>query len=121
MSIVRAAVVQANPIVFDREATIEKVRNLVKEAANQDDPENVLMRGGSCIVGPLGEVLARPDFNGPTILRADLDLNKIPEGKYDLDTPGHYARPDVFQLQVNLRKQDTVTAWDTNLKDPFKN
>jgi nitrilase len=65
-----------------------------------DDPENVLMRGGSCIVGPLGEVLAGPDFNGPTILRADLDLNKIPEGKYDLDTPGHYARPDVFQLQV---------------------
>ena len=36
MSIVRAAVVQDNPIVFDREATIEKVRNLVKEAAGQE-------------------------------------------------------------------------------------
>ena len=35
MSIVRTAVVQDNPIVFDRETTIEKVRNLVKEAANQ--------------------------------------------------------------------------------------
>ena len=71
------------------------------DAIQGDDPENVLMRGGSCIVGPLGEVLAGPDFNGPTILRADLDLNKIPEGKYDLDTPGHYARPDVFQLLLN--------------------
>lgn len=80
------------------------------DAIQGDDPETVLMRGGSCIVGPLGEVLAGPDFEGPTILRADLDLNKIPEGKYDLDTPGHYARPDIFQLQVNVRKQDIVTT-----------
>ena len=36
MSIVRAAVVQDSPIVFDRKATIEKVRNLVKEAASQE-------------------------------------------------------------------------------------
>lgn len=41
MSIVRAAVVQDNPIVFDREATVEKVRNLAKEAASQG-PELVL-------------------------------------------------------------------------------
>ena len=36
MSIVRTAVVQDNPIVFDRETTIEKVRNLVKEVASQE-------------------------------------------------------------------------------------
>ena len=85
-----------------------------------DDPENVLMRGGSGIVGTLGEVLAGPETTGPAILRADLDLSKIPEGKYDLDTPGHYARPDVFQLHVNLRKQNIVTAWDAKQKDPFE-
>ncbi len=89
-------------------------------AIQGNDPDTVLMRGGSCIVGPLGEVLAGPNFEGPTILRADLDLDKIPEGKYDLDTPGHYARPDVFQLNVNLRKQNAVTEWDGNLKDPFE-
>jgi nitrilase len=36
MSIVRAAVVQDHPVLFEREATIEKVRNLSKEAAAQE-------------------------------------------------------------------------------------
>lgn len=36
MSIVRAAVVQDSPIVFDRKGTIEKVRELVKAAAGQE-------------------------------------------------------------------------------------
>ncbi len=89
------------------------------DAVQGGDPDTVLMRGGSCIVGPLGEVLAGPHFDGPAILRADLDLNRIPEGKYDLDTPGHYARPDVFRLQVNLRKQSAVEAWNGKPDDPF--
>ena len=84
-----------------------------------DDPDTVVMRGGSCIVGPLGQVLAGPNFDGPCILTADLDLEDIPRGKYDLDAPGHYARPDVFQLNVNLRPMNSVTAWNVNNKDPF--
>src|SRR4029079_8255140 len=35
-----------------------------------DDPNTVLSRGGSCIVAPLGQVLAGPDFSGETILTA---------------------------------------------------
>lgn len=88
-------------------------------ALADDDPNTVLMRGGSCVVGPLGQVLAGPDFDGPCILRADLDMDLIPEGKYDLDTPGHYARPDIFQLHVNLRKTDAVKTWDAKSADPF--
>ncbi len=89
-------------------------------AIQGDDPDLVLMRGGSCIVGPLGQVLAGPHFAGPAILTAELDLDLIPEGKYDLDTPGHYARPDVFQLQVNLRKAPAVRTWTGPGGDPFK-
>ena len=58
MSIVRAAVVQDNPIVFDREATLEKVRNLTKEAAGQAAMSGeeitirvLLGRGGASEVG----------------------------------------------------------------------
>lgn len=66
-----------------------------------DSPDAVLMRGGSAIVSPLGKVLAGPDFEGETILTAELDLGEIPRGKFDFDVVGHYSRPDVFQLRVN--------------------
>jgi len=35
------------------------------------------------------------------ILRAELNLDEIAEGKFDLDVAGHYARPDIFRLTVN--------------------
>jgi nitrilase len=66
-----------------------------------DSPEAVLMRGGSAIVGPLGNVLAGPDFESETILTAKLDLGDIGRGKFDFDVTGHYSRPDVFKLTVN--------------------
>jgi nitrilase len=73
-----------------------------------DDPATVMIRGGSCIVGPLGEVLAGPHFDGPTILTAEIDLGQITGGHLDLDTVGHYARPDIFQLTVNTAPQRAV-------------
>jgi nitrilase len=61
----------------------------------------VVTRGGSCIVSPLGQVLAGPVYDEETVLTADLDLGDTVRGKFDLDVVGHYARPDVFQLLVN--------------------
>jgi nitrilase len=66
-----------------------------------DDPDTVLSRGGSCIVGPLGRVLAGPDFNGETILTAEIDRADIAGAKLDFDAVRHYARPDVFRLVVD--------------------
>jgi nitrilase len=66
-----------------------------------DEPETVLSRGGSCIVNPLGQMLAGPNFTSEGILTADLDMGDIARGKYDFDVVGHYARPDVFRLHVN--------------------
>jgi len=73
------------------------------------NPDTVLMRGGSCIVGPMGNVLAGPASAGETILAADCDLDDIVRGKYDFDVVGHYARPDVFQLHVDERATRPVT------------
>ncbi len=70
-------------------------------AIQGNDPATVLIRGGSVIANPQGAVLAGPNYEGETILTADIDLNEIVEGKYDLDVVGHYARPDVFRLTVN--------------------
>jgi nitrilase len=68
-----------------------------------NDPQTVLIRGGSLIVNPLGQVLAGPYYGGECILTAELNLGEIAEGKYDLDTTGHYSRPDIFRLEVNER------------------
>ncbi|MBW1782726.1 MAG: carbon-nitrogen hydrolase family protein [Deltaproteobacteria bacterium] len=61
----------------------------------------ILCRGGSAVVSPLGEVLAGPLYDQEGILFADLDMGEIARGKFDFDAVGHYARPDVFQLVVN--------------------
>ena len=73
-----------------------------------DEPDTILSRGGSCIVSPLGQMLAGPDFSGECILTAELDMGEIVRGKFDFDVVGHYARPDVFSLQVNERPQPVM-------------
>jgi nitrilase len=85
------------------------VLSAVQYLERKDCPEDygdtapVLIRGGSVIVNPQGNVLAGPHYGNETILIADLDRNEIAEGKFDLDVSGHYARPDVFRLTVNER------------------
>ncbi len=71
-------------------------------------PGEVLIRGGSIIVGPLGEVLAGPIYDEETVLMAEVDLAAIPRAKYDFDVVGHYARPDVFALTVDTRAKPSV-------------
>jgi nitrilase len=66
----------------------------------KNQPE-VMCRGGSAIVSPLGQVIAGPLFDQEGILTADLDLALIAQSKFDFDVVGHYARPDVFQLIIN--------------------
>ncbi len=88
-------------------------------AVQGDDPDAVLMRGGSCIISPMGALLAGPDFNGPTILTAEIDPGEIARGKYDFDVVGHYARPDVFRLHVNERAMPPVVSNMESSDDPF--
>ena len=78
-------------------------------AAETSAPDQILMRGGSLIIDPLGKVLAGPVYNEDALLTAELDLSLIPMAQMDFDPVGHYARPDVFSLQVNTAPQRAVT------------
>jgi nitrilase len=65
----------------------------------QDRPE-VLSRGGSVIVSPLGEVLAGPLYGEEGILTAEVDLDELVRSRMDFDVTGHYSRNDIFKLKV---------------------
>ncbi len=69
------------------------------QALAVDEPE-MMCRGGSVIVAPNGQILAGPLFDKAGALTATIDLKEITRSKLDFDTIGHYARPDIFTLEV---------------------
>ncbi len=119
------------PTVDDRETWLSTMRHIAFEgrcfvlsasqfARRSDYPadypvdvpaDDVLTSGGSCIIDPLGQVLAGPARGGEMVISAELDLDQIVRGKFDLDITGHYARPDVFRLNVNTNPQVPVAFW----------
>ncbi|CAB3811846.1 carbon-nitrogen hydrolase family protein [Achromobacter dolens] len=72
------------------------------------DPQRPLINGGSLIVGPLGDVLAGPLHGQTGLLTATIDVDELVRARYDFDVVGHYARPDVFTLEVDERARQTV-------------
>lgn len=65
------------------------------------DPETEIIAGGSCIISPLGQVLAGPLRKAEGILTAEINLEEIIGARYDLDPTGHYSRSDIFALNIN--------------------
>jgi nitrilase len=74
------------------------------------DPNAIVSRGGSCIINPLGAVLAGPLWDQEGIISAEIDLNEVTRALYDFDPIGHYSRPDVFSLSVDKREKRAVNS-----------
>jgi nitrilase len=66
-----------------------------------DTPDAIMSRGGSCIVGPLGNVIVDACWDREAVLTAELDKRDLLRARYDFDGIGHYSRPDIFQLLVD--------------------
>ena len=81
------------------------------------DQPDIMCRGGSTIISPLGEVLAGPLYDQEGVLYADLDMSEIAQGKFDFDVAGHYARADVFKLLVNEEPQFPVVTKEDCQRD----
>ncbi|MEX0600874.1 MAG: carbon-nitrogen hydrolase family protein [Rhodothermales bacterium] len=78
------------------------------------DSAQWLNPGLSVIVDPDGKIVAGPLEKEEGILIAEVDRSTITGSRFQLDTAGHYARPDVFDLRVAtgakpfLREVDSI-------------
>ena len=68
--------------------------------------------GGSAIIAPGGKYLVEPITDQETIVYAEIDLEHTIESKRWVDSAGHYARPDVFQLHWDKRPKPPVVIDD---------
>lgn len=69
-------------------------------------PDMIRTGGGwSAIVSPTGRMLAGPNTETEAMLVADIDLSEIVYLKYACDSAGHYARPDILRLEMDLSPQ----------------
>jgi nitrilase len=73
---------------------LEPVETLVRNS------DSLVLRGGSAIIGPDGDLIAGPVYDEETILTAELDLSRITKAQLTLDVTGHYSRPDVFECKL---------------------
>jgi nitrilase len=68
-----------------------------------------LSRGNTTIVDPEGEILAGPLVEAEGILYADIDVAKARASRRQFDPVGHYARPDLFCLEVDTSSRVPVS------------
>ena len=89
----RCFVLSANQFVRKSDYPKEYLNDLEHEP-------DIMSAGGSVIISPMGEVLAGPLWNQEGLLTAELDFSILAKSKLDFDVVGHYARKDVFNLEI---------------------
>ncbi len=63
--------------------------------------EEWLCDGGALIVRPFGKIEAGPHNRDKSVLYCEIEPSEAPRSRRSLDVAGHYARPDIFSLQIN--------------------
>lgn len=64
--------------------------------------------GDSTVIAPGGEIVAGPMHEEKGLLYADVDPGCAGLARRALDVAGHYARPDIFTLSVDMRPQTPI-------------
>ena len=97
------AVNGSSPLRNSEEVVEEEEQDVArKDPSPSDEDEEFVSQGGSCIISPMGEVLAGPLWNVEDggILTVEVDFEDCERGRLDLDVAGSYSRNDAFKLTV---------------------
>jgi nitrilase len=75
-------------------------RDLELSAKYLENGQPLPLDGGSAVIGPDGQYVAGPTFGSEVILLARINQERIREESLELGTPGHDARPDLFDFRL---------------------
>ncbi|TKA65341.1 hypothetical protein B0A55_09437 [Friedmanniomyces simplex] len=90
-------------IAADADLGVHKTHSSAPTHSTSDQSdEDFVCRGGSCIVGPMGNVVVEPlwEVEDGGLLVCEADFEDCERGRLDLDVAGSYSRNDAFRLTV---------------------
>ena len=65
---------------------------------------DLIMKGGSAVYAPSGDILLEPQYGNRAIYYLDLDLSKNTAERMNLATSGHYQKHDLFSYSINKNR-----------------
>ena len=68
----------------------------------------LLKRGGSAVIAPDGSYALAPAYDDPRMRLCTIAPQDCDRGNLYLDTHGHFARPDVFRLEIDTQARAGV-------------
>ncbi|UCH92286.1 MAG: carbon-nitrogen hydrolase family protein [Candidatus Aminicenantes bacterium] len=72
----------------------------------ENKPNELILKGGSCIIAPDGKYILEPQLHTEDIIVQEIhDLQQIYKERMTLDTSGHYNRPDIFNFNINTERK----------------
>ena len=87
----------ALPVSLNKDKSQSRVNG--ESAVLEEESDEYVSRGGSCIVGPLGEFVREPVWeNSDELIMTEVDFEDCERGKLDFDAAGHYSRSDQFHF-----------------------
>lgn len=69
------------------------------------DPDQYILKGGSCIINPRGEIITEQLFEKEGLIIAEADPELITREQMTLDVTGHYNRADIFDFSFNNKRK----------------
>lgn len=81
----------------------------IADSENAEENE-LILNGGSAVIGPDGQYVAGPAFGSEVIILARINLERIREESLALDVTGHFNRPDIFdfRLKTSDNRKDSI-------------
>jgi nitrilase len=97
--VISSPLAKSKPAHVQPEPQTSSTSTIREESSSNDN--DFVSRGGSCVIGPMGQVIVAPVWEKTDeLLMATVDFEDCERGRLDFDAAGSYSRSDAFKLTV---------------------